>query len=334
MGTTRIKVIDLSSDEKEIKTSRKHAEKITGAAVLKEEKKEKKKPQIPKEPAITEAAEVKSEVTEEQKPQEKIFSKKTISESPVATRHHHLGKKYHQAASLIDKNRFYPAKEAIELLSKTSFTKFDPTIEIHLNVVDKNIRGKVNFPHAVSKKKGKRYLIFDDKKPIAESTKKKLRTQKESTTQTSSVPSEPSVPSVITNQIIWGDEKTIEEIAKGTLKPKRDFDQVISTPKFMPLLAKVAKILGPAGLMPNPKNGTITEDLTSVRNITSETSFEYKTDPTAPIIHTSLGKLSEKPQAIEENLKVLIASIGSTKIKKAVITSSMGPGIKLDVASL
>jgi len=310
MGTTRIKVIDLSSDQKEIKTSRKHAEKLSGVAILKEEKKKKEKPQaaeVTEKPAVTKTTEVKPEATEEEKPQKKVTSEKPASVPKVAARHHHLGKKYHQASSLIDKNKLYPATVAIELLAKTSFTKFDPTVEIHLNVVDKNVRGRVNFPHSVGPQKSKKYLVFGDSKSKIQAEQK---------------------------QIIWGDEKTIDEIAKGTLKPKRDFDQVIASPKFMPLLAKVAKILGPVGLMPNPKNGTIAEDVTSIIQKTSETGYEYKTDPTAPIIHTSLGKLSEKPQKIQENLKVLIASIGPTKIKKAVLTSTMGPGIKLDITSV
>ncbi|OGD84162.1 hypothetical protein A2165_02865 [Candidatus Curtissbacteria bacterium RBG_13_40_7] len=221
--------------------------------------------------------------------------------------HRHLGKKYHQASSLIDKNKAYPAKEAIELLSKASYIKFDPTVEIHLNVIDKSIRGKVNFPHAVGQapKRKARYLVFSNTKSISDD-----------------------------QQIIYGSEKTIEEILQGSLKPKRDFDQVIATPKFMPLLAKVAKILGPLGLMPNPKNGTVTEDASAFIQKPQESGYEYKTDPTAPIIHTSLGKLSTKPQAIEENLRALISSIGLTKIKKATVTTTMGPGIKLDVASI
>lgn len=315
MGTTRIKVIDLSSDQKEIKTSRKHAEKLAGVAALKEEKKTKeKKP-------ITEITEDKlkgpsESTTEAPSVLSKPAAPSVIKKQSVPTKsapktavkhHHHLGKKYHQAASQIDKNKLYPATEAIELLAKTSFTRFDPTIEIHLNVVDKNVHGKVNFPHSIGPQKPKKYLIFGDSKTKIEASDK---------------------------QIIWGDEKTIDEIAKGLLKPKRDFDQVFSTPKFMPLLAKVAKILGPAGLMPNPKNNTVIENVANEIQKTSETGYEYKTDPNIPIIHTSLGKLSEKSQAIEENLKALITSIGLTKIKKATITTTMGPGIKLDIASI
>jgi len=309
MGTTRIKVIDLSSDHKEIKTSRKHAEKLSGVAALKEKKKPKAKiEKKSEEKAVTESTPSVPSVPSKPSvpPAIKKPSAPPASVPPAVARHHHLGKKYYQASALVDKNKLYPSKEALELLVKTSFTRFDPTVEIHLNVSDKNIRGKVNFPHSVGPKKEKRYLIFSNQIP---DTKYQI-------------------------PVVWGNEKTIDEIAAGRFKPKKDFDVVISTPKFMPLLAKVAKILGPAGLMPNPKNNTIAEDVTSVINKTSETSFEYKTDPTAPIIHTSLGKLSEKPQAIQENLKALVASIGPTKIKKAVLTTTMGPGIKLDITSV
>ena len=143
--------------------------------------------------------------------------------------------------------------------------------------------------------------------------------------------SKPSVPSVI---IIWGDQQTIADIESGKVKPNRDFDMVLAQPKFMPALAKIAKILGPAGLMPNPKNNTVVENVLSALEETASATFEYKTDPSAPIVHTKIGKLSNKPQELEENLKALIFAIGPTKIKKAVITSTMSPGIKLDVATI
>lgn len=299
MGTTRIKVIDLSGQQQEIKTSRKHAEKLTGAAKLKRDKKE---PKIEK--AITEGTKKATESTELVPPVSPV-----PSAPKTATQPRHQGKKYQTAAKLLDSSKVYPASEAFALLAKTSYTKFDPTVEIHLNVSDRNLRGSVNFPHSVGPKRPKRYLVFGDKGLKQQATSDK--------------------------RVILGDEKTIEEIAAGKLKPNRDFEAVITSPKYMPSLARVAKILGPAGLMPSPKNGTISQNPQEfIAKDQKVGGVHYQTDPTAPIIHTKIGKLSTKPEALSENLKALIAAIGPTKIKKAVIKTTMSPGIKLNLSSI
>jgi len=264
MGTTRIKVIDLSSDQKK---------KVTKVSEEKPEKKAETKPVAA--PAVKPKAPTK-----------------------VRTR----GKKYREAAELIDKTQTYSAPKALELLRKVSTAKFDPTVEIHLNVADKNIRGKVSFPHSPGTKKEKKYLIFSEKKTDAKN-------------------------------VIWGDQNSIAQIEEGKLKPQRDFDAVITSPKFMPQLAKVAKILGPRGMMPNPKAGTITDDPEKILAKSDEDSYEFTCDPTAPIIHTKLGKLSYKDAQLSDNLKALVLAVGQTKIKKAVIKSTMSPAIKIDVAS-
>ena len=313
MGTTRIKVIDLSSDEKEIKTSRKHAEKLTGAAKLKEEKKPKKvatTERTEKEHEDTEKKVTTAETTEKEREsteKKPVDSVQTSAPSAVAKKPqslHHKGHKYLAAKQKLENGKRYPVKEAIALLSETSTVKFDPTVELHLNVVDKSIKGTVSLPHPIeTKTKEKRYLVFSEKKQEVDGVK-----------------------------IIWGDEKTIVDIENGQLKPGRDFDAVISAPKFMPALAKIAKILGPAGMMPNPKNKTVTEDIEKALK-TKDEGYVFRTETQAPIIHTKLGKLSAKSEALEENLKALIFAIGPQKIKRATITSTMGPGIKLDIAS-
>lgn len=321
MGTTRIKVIDLSSDEKEIKTSRKHAEKLTGAAKLKKEKKPKKEvSKGPKGTEVTKAEEEISETTEStqaagitESPQPSQPSKTSVSSEPSAKSAarekppnlRHKGRKYLAAKQKIENGKQYPVKEAIALLSQTSISKFDPTVEIHLNVADKNVKGTVSLPHPFTvKTKEKRYLVFSEKKQ-----------------------------EVVGKQIIWGDEKTIAEIENGQLKPGKDFDAVVSTPQFMIKIAKIAKILGPAGLMPNPKNKTMTEDISQALNSKDE-GFSLKCEQQAPIIHTKVGKLSEKAEDLEENLKALIFAIGPQKIKRATLTSTMSPGIRLDISSV
>lgn len=311
MGTTRIKVIDLSSSEKEIKTSRKHAEKLADFAAKDKEEKENKKKQVNEEETVSQTAaeetEAPTEISENSKELETLKSKpnKPSATSAVKSKHqHHIGKKYQMAKQLIE-NKLYSKDEAFKLLPKTSITKFDPTVEIHLNVSDRNIKGNLSFPYLKTEQKEKKYLIFTDKK---------IETKK---------------------QVIWANDKTITEIEKGILKPGKDFDTVVSTPKFMPTLTKVAKILGPKGLMPNPKNGTITDNIEKVLEDAGNTNlYSYKCDPTAPIIHTKIGKLSQKEVELQENLKVLVTAIGPSKIKNATLTTSMGPAIKLNVNSL
>ena len=310
MGTTRIKVIDLSGEKEQIKTSRKHAEKLAGLAKIKETKKPKaqvsKETKGPEEPKITEPPRPSAPSVPPEPSAPSVIKKQAVSPVVARKHRHHLGQKYLAATALIEKNKLYPTREAIDLLYQTSTTRFDPTVELHLNVADKNIRGSLNLPHAVGTKKEKRILIFSNQKPESKNQK----------------------------HLIWGNQQTIADIESGKLKPNRDFDVVLAQPKFMPLLAKIAKILGPAGLMPNPKNQTITENVLSALEGVSSATFEYKTDPSAPIVHTKLGKLSYKPEQLTENLKALVNAIGPAKIRKATLTTTMGPGIKVDIASI
>lgn len=315
MGTTRIKVIDLSGQEQQIKTSRKHAEKLSALAKIKEEKKAEGKEEPKQEFAITVGAEKETESAESVPSAigsvPSVIAKQSAPKVAKPSLHHR-GKKYQEVASLIDRSKVYETSEALDLLAKSSPTKFDPTVEIHLNVTDKNLRGSVNFPHAVGAKKEKRYLVFTDKNIRGPQTAK---------------------PSGVL--IIWATDLTIADIETGKLKPNRDFDAVIASPKYMPSLAKIAKILGPAGLMPSPKDGTITQNPQEfIAKNQKEGGVKYQTDPTAPIIHTTLGKLSTKPNQLEENLKALILKIGVNKIKKATISSTMGPGIKIDTTTI
>lgn len=301
MGTTRIKVIDLSSDQKEIKTARKHAEKILTANRSKEE--DQKTPEAEVQTAETPDINPTEETIENQ-PEPKTETKQTVKKSVSKTNHKNSAN-YQKAASLIeDKN--YTLKEALELLPKTSFTKFDPAVEVHLAVSEKNLKATVNMPHLKAEKKtGEIYLFFGDKKQVK------------------------------ADNVKWGDEKTIAEIEAGTVKPGRDFTILASSPSYMPKLTKIAKILGPKGLMPNPKNGTITEDFEKLLTSSTEPSgTSIKSDPSAPVVHTKIGKLSQKSEELEANFKALVNSIGLSKIKKASLTTTMGPSIKLETTKL
>lgn len=303
MGTTKVKVIDLSSAEPETKVSSKAASKLR-ASINTEEKplvktSKKRAPIATEEVSPTTATEDK-----EHKLGAKEKAKLAATEPAVAKVRPH-GAKYKKVSESVDRNKLYPVKEAVELLGKTSFTKFDPTVEVHINVTQKNIRGSVNFPHPIGPKKEKKYLVFSDK-----------------------------LKSSDLKNVTIASDTAIDEIISGKLKPGRDFNAVIASPKFMPLLTKAARVLGPAGMMPNPKNGTITDDPEKLIGEGASDSYEFRSDPTAPIVHLKLGKLSAKPGQLEENFKALITTIGTTKVKKAVIKSTMSPAIKLDINSL
>ena len=124
------------------------------------------------------------------------------------------------------------------------------------------------------------------------------------------------------------DEALIAEVEKG----KIDFDILIAAPATMPLLAKVAKILGPRGLMPNPKNGTITDKPDALIEKLSHGQVSYKTASEAPIIHLSIGKISFEDKQLEENIKTTLKTIGSEKINSVTLKSTMSPAIRLVVS--
>jgi len=129
-------------------------------------------------------------------------------------------------------------------------------------------------------------------------------------------------------KIAIANDALLKKIAKG----KIDFDVLLATPGIMPQLSKYAKILGPKGLMPNPKAGTITEKPEELaKKITGKTQF--KTEANAPLIHLVIGKVDSKAKELEKNFKALIDAVGPNKIKKAIITSTMGPGVKVDLTS-
>lgn len=129
--------------------------------------------------------------------------------------------------------------------------------------------------------------------------------------------------------------KVVEIASEETIKKiednKIDFDILIATPAFMPNLVKYAKVLGPKGLMPNPKTGTITEKPEETLKKLSKASFVYKTEASAPIVHSVFGKVSQKEEELEANLKALIKAINSKNIISGVIKASMGPAIKIRV---
>ncbi|MBI5452562.1 hypothetical protein HY945_03800 [Candidatus Gottesmanbacteria bacterium] len=192
-------------------------------------------------------------------------------------------KRYKEVLMKIDHNKLYPIKEALELLRKISLTKFDGSVELHINTTEKGLRGAAALPHGTGKKV--RVAIAD-------------------------------------NDTI---DKLVEDIEKG----KIEFDALVAHPSVMGKLAKVARFLGPKGLMPNPKAGTISPTPEKVAKKLEAGEVNWKTESDFPIIHQVVGKLSFKDDQLEENFKTLTKSIGETKIKSITLKSTMSPGIKI-----
>jgi large subunit ribosomal protein L1 len=118
------------------------------------------------------------------------------------------------------------------------------------------------------------------------------------------------------------------------MKGRIDFDIVVTHPSWMPKLARAARVLGPKGMMPNPKNGTVTENLEKAINDLKGGKFEYKTEANLPVMHLRIGDLTQPNEELAANIKTLAISIGKTKLKALTLAASMGPGVKVDTTSI
>lgn len=275
MGKTKTKIIDDSQPEVEVKNkkSSKNESEAIGEAVT------ANTPEVNQE-----AAQHTSGVSKEKKAQKPGKAKPR-------------SKKYQEKVLDLDRTKSYPVDEAVEQVKKLSYSKFEGSLEAHINTIQTGIRGLVSLPFA----SGKKLKILAFGPGLKEE-----------------------------DGVTIGDDSTIEEINKG----KFDFDLVITTPDWMPKLAKAAKVLGPRGLMPNPKNGTITEDLKKAVEGFQAGKTEYKTESKAPVIHLGLGKLSQPTEELSANIKTLLQTLGKSKVKKVSLSPTMGPSVKVDLASL
>lgn len=234
---------------------------------------------------------------------------------PTRSRLERRGKNYRKAAEQLEAGKAYSLKEAVELAAKTSVGKFDGTVEVHVNLnvdprhADQNIRGTVTLPHGTGKTV--RIAVFADD-AASEKAKK-------------------------AGADIAGEEVILNMLAKEQL----DFDVLISTPQNMPKLGKFARLLGPRGLMPNPKSGTVTPNVAKAVEEAKAGRVEYRVDKQA-IVHQGIGKVSFKAGDLYDNAKAFLDNINSNKpasikgalIKSISVTSTMGPGIKVDTSAL
>ena len=222
-----------------------------------------------------------------------------------------MGKKYSDSLKLIDRTKHYDPEEAIALVKQTAKAKFDETVEISVRLgvdprhADQQVRGAVVLPNGTGKKVTVLVIAKGDKAAEAEAA----------------------------GADYVGAEEMIAKIQGGWF----DFDVVVATPDMMGQVGRLGRVLGPKGLMPSPKAGTVTMDVTKAVNDIKAGKVEYRVDKTA-IIHCPVGKASFDEQKLTENLRALMEAIIKAKpaaakgtyIRSAVISTTMGPGIKLN----
>lgn len=226
-----------------------------------------------------------------------------------------MGKKLENVKSSIDLNKEYSLEEAISLIKKSSYAKFDETVDMAINLgvdpkkSDQMVRGTVVLPHGTGK--SVRVLVF------AKGEKEKEARE--------------------AGADYVGAEDLVEKIQQGWL----EFDKAVATPDLMGLVGKLGKILGPRGLMPNPKLGTVTFDVAKAVREIKAGKVEYKTEK-AGILHVPVGKVSFDNEKLVENIIAILKSVIRAKpatskgkyLKKVTLTSTMGPGIKIDISRL
>jgi large subunit ribosomal protein L1 len=228
---------------------------------------------------------------------------------PTRTRLERSGKKFREAAAKVEKGKLYTPAAALELATQTSPVKFDATVEVHINLAvdpklaDQNVRDNFVLPAGTGRQV--RVAVFSDDK--------------------------------VNGADLTGVDTILKELEKGSIA----FDILIATPAHMPKLGKYARVLGPRGLMPNPKSGTVTNDITKAVREAKAGRVEYRVDSTG-IVHLGIGKVSFGYDKLQQNFQAVVTSIKSNKpasvkgsyIKAVHVTTSMGPSIAVALSEL
>ncbi|USF27669.1 50S ribosomal protein L1 [Firmicutes bacterium ASF500] len=226
------------------------------------------------------------------------------------------GKKYKESAKKIDRNTLYDTADAMKLVVDTAAAKFDETVELHVKLgvdsrhADQQVRGAIVLPHGTGKTQ--RVLVFAKAAKADEAR--------------------------AAGADFVGEMDLVEKIQKENWF---DFDVVVATPDMMGVVGRLGKVLGPKGLMPSPKAGTVTPDVTKAVNEIKAGKVEYRLDKTN-IIHCPIGKVSFGPEKLSENFSALMGAIIKAKpaaakgqyIKSCTVASTMGPGVKVNGAKL
>lgn len=224
--------------------------------------------------------------------------------------------RYQKSAKLVEKKRIYGLEEAVELCKKVSTSRFDGSLEAHFNLDlntqdEQKIRASLTLPHSTGK--AVRVLAF-------------VTVEQEKSAREAGAD-------------LLGNEATIGQIAEGL---PLNFDKVVATPDFMSKLAKIAKILGPKGLMPSPKTGTVSSEPEKAIAELKKGRLEIKTEANAPVVHLGLGKLSSPTNDLKENFLTALKAIQENKppkapaqfIKSIYLAPTMGPSVRLDLKEL
>ncbi len=226
-----------------------------------------------------------------------------------------IAKRVAKSREGIDPNKAYALNEALQLLKDRSKVKFDETVEISMNLgvdprhADQMVRGVVNLPNGTGRSVRVAVFARGDKAEEAKAA----------------------------GADIVGAEDLVEIVQKGTI----DFDRCIATPDMMPLVGRLGKVLGPRGMMPNPKVGTVTTDVAAAVKASKGGAVEFRVEK-AGIVQAGVGKVSFDVKALEENVRAFADAVNKAKpagakgnyVKKVSVTSTMGPGLKLDIATL
>jgi large subunit ribosomal protein L1 len=222
------------------------------------------------------------------------------------------GKRYAEVAKLVDRSKQYDTAEAISLLKQTAKAKFDETVELHIKLgvdgrhADQQVRGAIVLPHGTGKSKKVLVVAKGEKAEEAKAA----------------------------GADFVGAEEMIQKIQTENWF---DFDVLVATPDMMGLVGRLGRVLGPKGLMPNPKSGTVTFDIEKAVNEIKAGKVEYRLDKTN-IVHVTIGKVSFEDEKLVENLNALMEAVVKAKpaaakgtyLKSVTMTSTMGPGIKLN----
>ncbi|MDO8269641.1 MAG: hypothetical protein Q7T54_03160 [Candidatus Levybacteria bacterium] len=311
MGKIRVKTFEQASPEEEAKLKAKREAKKAEKIATKNEQRAAEGKKI--NPQTEEVA--PSEVTETSAPTEEVLSDEVATEETKATEavtetktkekparlaedeskrakktkkakfaqasKKTDSKRHKENLTVVSKTQTYSLDQALVTLKKFKKSKFDESVELHINTKEKGISGQVVLPHGTGK----------------------------------------------TLVIKIADDAILAEVAKG----KINFDVLVATPSMMPQLARVAKVLGPRGLMPNPKNGTITDKPEEAVKKLSGGQINYKTESQAPVIHAVVGKISFDDKKLSDNITTFVGSVGAANIASITLKSTMSPAIKISV---